>query len=120
MGASTTTLNDSLNSIDASGSPTNKAAYTNLNTGADGSTGANESTFTRQASTWNAASGGSKTNSSALSYSGSSQTLGWFSTWSAVTAGTFGIGGPLTSSVTAASVTVAAGALSLSSSSSSA
>lgn len=119
MGASTTVLNDSLNSIDATGSPANKAAFVNLNTAADGSTGANESTFTRQACTWNAASAGAKTNSSSLSFSGSSQTCTHFSTWTLVTAGAFGIGGALTSNVTAASITVASGAISLGSSSSS-
>jgi len=114
--ASSTAENQSLNGLDATGTPVNLMAYVSLNTADPGTSGASESTFGRQACAWNAASGGNKTNSSALTFSGTSQSVSYFSTWSASTAGTYGIGGALTSSVTAASVTVAAGALTISSS----
>lgn len=112
-GASTTARNQALNGLDASGTPTNVMAYVNLNTTDPGTTGANEATSARQACTWNAASGGSKTNSSSLTFTGQSSTTanGFFSTWSASTAGTNGMNGTLSSSVTAATITVAAGAL---------
>jgi hypothetical protein len=98
------------------GSPVNVLAFTNLNTADPGTTGASEATSARQATTWNAAAARSKTNSSALTFTGQAAASphGWFSTWSAVTAGTYGISGALGSSVTAATITVAAGALTLS------
>lgn len=120
--------NQALNGLDASGSPTNLMAFVSLHvaspgTPALGAAGANENansgSYARQACTWNAASSSSKTNSSALTFS----TLGTvavthFGTSSVVTynTGPFGIGGALTSSVTAATITVAAGAITLSAS----
>jgi hypothetical protein len=112
-GASTTARNQALDGL---ATPTNVIGYVQLNTADPGTTGANEATSTRQACSWNAASGGSKTNSSALTFTGQSSTTAntHFSTWSAATAGTNGMNGALSASVTAATVTVAAGALTLS------
>jgi hypothetical protein len=101
--ASTTAENQALNALDASGSPTNIMAYVSLHTASPSTTGANENaatgSYTRQACSWNAASGGSKTNSA-----------------SGTSGGTYGIGGALASSVTATTITIAAGALTLSAS----
>lgn len=88
-----------------------------------GTTGASENanagSYARQANTWNAAASSAKTNSGALTFS----TLGTiavthFGEWNSVTygGGSYAIGGALSSSVTAASITVAAGAVSLSAS----
>lgn len=116
-GYSATYANQALDSGGGSlpGSPVNVLAYTNINTADPGTTGASESTATRQATTWNNAASRGKTNSSALTFTGQSGTTAntHFSTWSAVSAGTFGISGALTSSVTAATITFAAGALSI-------
>lgn len=117
--------NQALNALDASGTPTNLMGYTSLHVASPGSpvlnaAGANENansgSYARQATTWNAASGGTKTNSSALTFS----TLGTvavthFGTSSVVTynTGPFGIGGALAASVTATTITVASGALTL-------
>jgi hypothetical protein len=104
----------SLNGIDASGSPTNLMAYTALHTATPGTTGTSEGAWARQATSWNAATAAQpshKTNSGALSFSGTSATYTHVGQWSAVTAGTFGIGAALTSTVTAASISIAAGAL---------
>jgi hypothetical protein len=111
--ASVTAENQALDSL--SGGTVNVLAYVQLNSASPGTTGANESaSTTRQACTWNAASGGAKTNSSALTFTTPGTIANtYFSTFSAVTAGTYGIGGALTSSVTAATITIAAGALSL-------
>jgi hypothetical protein len=116
--ASTTAINQALNALDASGSPTNLLAFVSLHTASPSTTGANECAdagYARQACSWNAASGSAKTNSSSLTFT----TLGstaqtHFGASSAVSAGTYGMGGVLTSSVTAVSITVAAGAISLS------
>jgi hypothetical protein len=112
-GYSVTAANQALDSL--SGGTTNVLAFVQLNTADPGTTGASEATSTRQACSWNAAASRAKTNSSALTFTGQSATTAntHFSTWSAATAGTFGISGALSSSVTAATVTVAAGALSL-------
>lgn len=121
--ASTTSCNQALDAQDASGSPTNVMAFTSLHSASPSTTGANENansgSYARQATTWNAASSGSKTNSTALSFS----TLGsvactHFGGWSSGTygAGTYGMGGALTASVTAVTITVASGALTLSAS----
>ena len=123
--ASINAANQALDGINATGSPVNLLAYVSLHTASPGSptlgtAGANENantgSYARQACTWNAASGGSKTNSSALSFS----TLGSVAVTHAGTSsvvtyntGPFGIGMPLSSSVTAATITVAAGALTL-------
>ncbi len=112
-GYSVTAANQALDAL--SGGTVNVLAFTQLNTADPGTTGASEATSARQATTWNAAASRAKTNVTALSFSPSAGVANThFSTWSAVTAGTFGISGALSSSVTAATVTVAAGALSLS------
>jgi hypothetical protein len=116
--ASTQYANQALNALDASGSPVNLASHVQLNTASPGTTGANEmASSTRQACTWNAAASGSKTNSSALTFTNpGTNAATHFSTWSAVSAGTFGIGGALSANVTAPTITVAAGALTISAS----
>ena len=118
MGTSTGARNQALDGIGNSlpGSPVNYYAFLQINTGDPGTTGANESTATRQALTMNAAASGAKTNSSAHTFTG--QAAGTphthFSTFNLVSGANFGIGGALGSSVTAASITIAAGAISFS------
>lgn len=116
--ASQNYIHQALNALDASGTPVNLAAFVSLHTATTSTTGAAEATgggYARQACAWNAASSGSKTNSSALTFTTTGATAHThFGTWSAVTAGTFGIGGTLSSSVTAVTITVAAGALTIS------
>jgi hypothetical protein len=108
--ASTTAENQALNALDATGTPTNVAAYVSLHTASPSTTGANENAatggYTRQACSWNAASGGSKT---AVTHFGTNSASG-------TSGGTYGIGGALASSVTATTITIAAGALTLSAS----
>ena len=112
-GTSTTARNQALDGLNT---PTVVLGFVNINTGDPGTTGALESTATRLACSWNAAASGAKTNSTALSFTGQAAATAHthFSTFSAVTAGTFGISGALGSSVTAATITIAAGAISLS------
>lgn len=121
--ASTTAANQALNGLDASGTPTNLIAAVALHTASPSTTGANENansgSYARQSCSWNAASSGSKTNSSSLTFSTAGSTaVTHFGGWSSTTygGGTYGIGGALSASVTAASITVAAGALSISAS----
>jgi|ERR1700733_3934925 len=110
-----------LNSLDATGSPVNLIADLALHVGTTAATGTNENantgSYARQPCTWNASSGGSaKTNSSALTYSTAATVpVSYVGGWSSATygGGTFGIGAPLGSSVTAAGITVAPGAVSL-------
>lgn len=99
----------------------NYLGFVSLNTGATGSTGANEmASVTRQAATWNNASTAAKTNSSSLSFTTPGTTAASdFSTWTLVSSGVFGAGGHLASNVTAVNITVAAGGLTLSLTSSS-
>lgn len=115
-GYSVTAANQALDAL--SGGTTNVLAFTSLHTADPGTTGASESTgggYARQATTWNAAASRAKTNSSALTFSTTGATpQTHFGTSSASTAGTFGISGALASSVTATTITVAAGALSIS------
>jgi hypothetical protein len=93
--------------------------YVSLHTADPGTTGASEvtgGTYARVAVTWNAASGGSVTNSSALSINlPATTTAAYFGVWSASTAGTYYIGGALSPSVTTGSsagvVTIASAAL---------
>jgi hypothetical protein len=120
--ASVAAENAALNGLDGTGS-TNVIPDVSLHTASPSTTGANENantgSYARQACSWNAASGGSKTNSSSLTFAtAGSVAVSHFGTWSSATygAGTFAIGGLLTSPVTAASITAAAGALSLSAS----
>lgn len=101
-------------------------AYVSLHTATPGTTGASEVTggspaYARVAVTWNSPSGGSVTNSNALTINlPASTTATHFGIWSAVTAGTYYLGGALTSSVTTGStqgtVTVAIAALTVSAS----
>lgn len=113
--ASTTAENQALDAL-VSGT-TNVLAYVSLHTGTTGTSGTNENSgggYTRQSCSWNAASSGTKTNSSALTFTTAGSTaITYIGTFSASTAGTFGVGAALGSSVTAASITVAAGAISL-------
>ncbi len=96
------------------GTPVNVLAFTNLNTADPGTTGVSESTSARQATTWSNAAARAKPNAAALTYSPSAGVANThFSTWSAVTAGVFGISGALGSNVTAATITVSAGGFSL-------
>jgi hypothetical protein len=120
--ASAAAENAALNGLDGTGS-TNVIPYVALHTASPSTTGANENAnsggYARQACSWNAASGGSKTNSSSLTFStGGSVAVTHIGAWSSVTygAGTYAIGAALGSSVTAASITIAAGAITLSAS----
>jgi len=116
--AGITATNQALNGLDASGTPTNLIGFVQLHSATTGTTGTSElASTTRQACTWNTASAGSKTNSSALSFTTpGSVAATHFGGWSLVSAGVFGIGGTLGSPVTAVTITVAAGALTLSAS----
>lgn len=118
--ASAAAENAALNGLDGTGS-TNTMTHVSLHSASPSTTGANENansgSYARQACSWNAASGGSKTNTTALTFS----TLGTvavthFGTWNSATygAGTYSIGGALGSSVTAASITIASAAITLS------
>jgi len=93
----------------------NYLGFASCHTASPGTTGASEySGVTRLAETWNAASSGAKTNSGTLSFTTSGATpVTDFGFWSLVTAGVFGIGAHLSSPVTAVTITVAAGAISL-------
>lgn len=115
--ASTTAENNSLDGLEARTVTTNVLAFTFLCSADPGTTGANENSTTRQSTAWNAASGGNKTNSGSLSIpTPGTVAETYFGTNSASTAGTYGLGGALTASVTATTVAVAAGGLTLSSS----
>lgn len=110
--------NAALNGLD--GSSSNVIPDVALHTATPGTTGASENansgSYARQACSWNAASGGAKTNSSSLSFStGGTVAVTHFGLWSSATyaGGNYAIGGALASSVTATSITIAAGALSL-------
>jgi hypothetical protein len=113
-GYSVQAANQALDALAGSlNTPVNVLGFVNLAATDPGNNGAAESASTRQACSWNAAATRQKTNSSALTFTGHAagtpQTH--FRTDSASTAGTFGISGALGSSVTAATITVAAGAL---------
>src|SRR5436190_24176893 len=120
--ASATAENSALDGLDAT-SASNRITHVSLHTADPGTTGASENanagSYARQACSWNAASSGSKTNSSSLTFTTAGSTaVTHFGTWSSATygAGTYGIGGALSSSVTAVTLTVAAGALTISAS----
>jgi hypothetical protein len=114
----TTGQTQALNSLD--GGTTNVLTAVALHTATPGTTGtsenANSGSYARQTTTWTASTAGSaKTNVSALTFS----TLGtiavsYVAGWSSATygAGSYGIGAALNSSVTAASITIAIGAIS--------
>lgn len=117
--ASATAENAALAGLAGTGS-TNVIPDVSLHTATPGTTGASENantgSYARQASSWNAPSAGSMTNSSSLTFSTAGTTaVTYFGTWSSATygAGNYAIGGALTSSVTATSITVAAGALTI-------
>lgn len=111
--ASVLATNQALDGL--TGGTTNLAAFVQLHSASPGITGTSElATTTRQACAWSPAAGGAKVNSSTLTFTTpGSVAATYFGTWSAVTAGSFGIGGALGSPVTAVTITVAAGALSL-------
>lgn len=126
--ASINAANQALDGCNAQGTPVALLGFVSLHSASPGSpalgvAGANENantgSYARQACTWNVASGGSKTNSSALTFSTAGTVpVTHAGTSSVVTynTGPFGIGMALSSSVTAATITVAAGALTLSAS----
>lgn len=113
--ASTTCINAALDGI-RGGTPTNQIPFVSLHTASPGTNGANEyAGVTRQACSWNAASGGSMTNSSSLSFTTSGATqVTHIGTWSLVSAGVYAIGAALTSGVTAVTITFAPGSITLS------
>ena len=96
-------------------------SYVSLHTADPGTTGASEvsgGTYARVAVTWNSPSGGSVSNSGALSINlPASTTASYLGVWSATTAGTYYIGGALSPSVTtgasAGVITIASGSLSV-------
>lgn len=117
--ASAVAENAALAGLDGTGS-TNVIPFVSLHSASPSTTGANENantgSYARQACSWNAPSGGSRTNSSSLTFA----TLGTvavshFGTQSSATyaGGNYAIGGALGSSVTAASITIAPGAITL-------
>lgn len=120
--ASAAAANAALNGLDGTGA-SNTMTHVSLHSATPGTTGASENansgSYARQACSWNAAASSAKTNSTALTFS----TLGsvavtHFGTWNSVTygGGTYSIGGALGASVTATSITIAAGAITLSAS----
>lgn len=117
--ASVTAANASLNGISGTGS-VNQIGFVALHSASPGTTGANENAATggyvRLACSWNAAASSAMTNSTSLTFSTSGTiAVTHLSGWSLVSAGVYGIGTALGSSVTAASITVAAGAISFTS-----
>lgn len=117
--ASAAAENAALNGLDGTG-VTNVIPDVSLHVGAPSTTGANENantgSYARQACTWNAASAGAKTNSTALTFTtGGTIAVTAFGTWSSATyaGGTYALGGNLTSPVTAVTITIATGAISI-------
>lgn len=114
--ASTTAENQALDGL--TGGATNLLGFVALHTATPGTTGTSENAgggYARQPCSWNAASSGSKTNSSSLSFTTAGSTaITHLAGWSLVTAGTYGIGAALSSSVTAVTITVAPGAITFS------
>lgn len=116
--ASAAAINAALNGLNGTGA-TNTMTHVALHTGDPGTTGASENAATggyaRQACTWNAAASSAKTNSTALTFSTlGSVAVSHIGTFDALTVGNYSIGGALGSSVTAATITIASGAISLS------
>ena len=110
-----------LNGLDGTQGTTNLIGFVSLHSASPGTTGANENAATggyaRLACTWNAANTGTgiKTNSTALSFSTSgSVPVTHIGTWTLVSAGAYTIGAPLGSTITAATITCASAAISLS------
>lgn len=94
--------------------PSPGSQFLTLHAADPGTTGASEfTTVTRQAFAAGAASGGAVANTAAISVpNAGSQAALYLGIWSASTAGTYTIGAPLGSSVTAATITFAVGAAS--------
>lgn len=97
--------------------------HTAMHTASPGTTGANENansgSYGRQATSWNTPASSAVTNSNSLTFStGGTVAVTHVGEWSSATygAGNFAIGAALGASVTAASITIAAGAISLSAS----
>ncbi len=116
--ASITAVNQLLNGFDGSGSPVNLMAATALHTASPGTAGANENASTggyaRQATAWNAASSGSKTNSGSLVFGTAGTTpVTHVGEWTSTSygAGTYGCGCQMTFSVTSPTITVSPGAI---------
>lgn len=117
--ASTTAENAALDGLTAT-SATNVIPVVTLHVGSPGTTGANENansgSYARLSCSWNAASGGSKTNSTNLTFTtGGTVPVTAFGTNSSTTygSGTYALGGNLTASVTSTSIGFAPGSLSL-------
>lgn len=92
MGFTTATRDEFLNDLDA------LATHVSLHTADPGSTGASEvsgGSYTRQAVTWAAASGGSKTAGAMTFQIPAGTTITHFGLWSAASGGTFVGGGAL-------------------------
>jgi hypothetical protein len=118
--ASATAENAALNGLDGTGS-TNVIPDVSLHTASPGTTGASENansgSYARLACSWNAASAGSKTNSTSLTFTtGGTVAVTAFGTWSSATyaGGTYALGGNLTASITSTSIAFAPGSLTLS------
>ncbi|MGZ4621439.1 MAG: phage tail fiber protein [Blastococcus sp.] len=118
--ASTAAENRAISGVFATTTPTVSATayYMSLHTADPGTTGANEySGVTRQVFPAGAASGGAVSNSSSMSFTTSgASAVTHIGIWDAATAGNFVIGAALGSSVTATTITIAAGAASFSAS----
>lgn len=120
--ASAAAANAALDGLSGAGS-TNVMPYVSAHTASPGTTGANENAnsggYARQACSWNAAASSAKTNSTAFTFStGGTVAVTHVGTWSSGTyaGGTYAIGAALGASVTATSITIAAGAISWSAS----
>lgn len=114
-GASVTARNQALDGL---ATPVNVLSHVSLHTADPGTTGASEAAgggYAAQAASWNAAASGAKTNSAGMSFTTDLDVITHFATrnQAAAAGATHGVSGALSSSVTAASITVAAGALSL-------
>lgn len=116
--ASAAAANAALNGLDGTGA-TNTMTHVSLHTASPSTTGANENantgSYARQACTWNTAASSAKTNSTALTFStAGSVAVTHVGTWNNATygAGTYSIGAALGAQVTAASITIASGAIS--------
>jgi hypothetical protein len=117
--ASAAAANAALDGLNGTGA-TNVIPFVSLHSASPSTTGANENanvgSYARLACSWNTAASSAKTNSTALSFTtGGTVACTHVGTWSSVTyaAGNFAIGAALGASVTATTITIAAGALSL-------
>lgn len=101
--------------LDGLNTPTATLGFVSQHTADSGTTGASEyASTTRQAMTWNGAASRAKTNSGTATLTNSGTTpVTDLGTWSLVTSGVFGATLHLGSPITAASIGVAAGALSV-------